>query len=188
MAPCRTVAAVALIAAGVLFQPPARAQSEAAARKAILAIFAARDSARQKKDLDGSLCNLSREFVVVTSDGQKGDAAYLKRRMGPLVSMAQDVKSRTSIVKFASKGKSATDTSKVHIELIAMSGQTQMPQRYVVDATIVDSWVYADARWVESRMVTKSQTVTVNGKRVEAPRAKGKGPGAARRPRMGGGK
>src|SRR5881275_2824467 len=97
----RAIAAALIVTLGFTGQAGARADAASDARKTIQAVYVKRDVAEQKKDLDGSLSALAPDFVFVAKDGQKGDAKLLKRRMTPLITLMQQVKSKSEITKFS---------------------------------------------------------------------------------------
>lgn len=163
----RNSAATIILALACIMPAVARADAASDARKAIQAVYAKRDAAEQKKDIDGSLSALTPDFVFVAKDGQKGDAKLLKRRLTPLVTLMQSVKSKSEITKFALKGKQATATVKAHLEMLVVDPQTQVPQKLVADATSEDLWTKTTAGWLQKKMTTRTETATLDGKSVE---------------------
>ena len=163
----RILAVTAILALGCLVRAGARADASADAKKTIAAIYAKRDAAEQKKDIDGSMSAVTPDFVYVTKDGQKGDAATLKRQMTPLVSFMQSIKSKSAITKFVLKGKEAVATVKSHLEMLVMNPQTQAPQKVIADGLSEDLWTKTGKGWLQKKMVTKSQTATVDGKAID---------------------
>ncbi len=162
----RTFAVVILMALAFADQAGARADAAADARKSITAVYAKRDAAAQKKDIEGSLSALAPDFVFVAKDGQKGDAKLLKRRLTPLLSLVQSLKSRTAITKFALKENQATATAKSHVEMLVLNPQTQVPQRLAADGTSEDVWTKTGSGWLQKRMKTLTETASLDGKSV----------------------
>ena len=164
----RTAAAIAVtITIALNLHAPAAAQSAAAARNAIQQAYNKRDVAAGKKDIQGSLSTVAPDFVFVTKDGQKGDVKLLKRRLTPLFSLMQSVKSHTEIQKLTVKGSTATAIVKQHLEMLVVNPQTQIPQKFIADATSEDIWSKAGAGWLQKRMTNKSETATLDGKSVD---------------------
>ena len=163
----RAAAAALLLAFGVVGQTGARADAAADARKSIQAIYAKRDAAEHKKDVNGSLISLGPNFVYVTKDGQKGDAALLKRQIAPVIQFMQSVDAKSEITKFSIKGKEATAIVKAHLEMLVLDPQTQAPQKIVGVVTSEDLWTKTDSGWLQKKMSTKSQTATLNGKSID---------------------
>jgi hypothetical protein len=144
----------------------ANADEAADARKAIASLYAKRDAAEQKKDLEGSFSALSPNFVFITKDGQKGDAKLLKRRISPIFAMMQNVKAKSQIQKFSVKGKNATVVVKQHIEMLIVNTQTQMPQKFAADETSEDLWSKTASGWLQTRMKTITETASLDGKTI----------------------
>src|SRR5258708_7164158 len=145
----------------------AHADTATDARKTIQAVYTKRDAAEQKKDIDGSLSALAPDFVFVAKDGQKGDAKLLKRRLTPLISLMQSVKSKSEITRFALKGKNVTATVKSHIEMLVLNPQTQVPQKLVADGTSEDLWIKTGSGWLQKRMTTKTEKAVLDGKSID---------------------
>src|SRR5690349_15431189 len=101
------------------------ADTTADAKKSLQGLYSKRDAAAEKKDVSASLSTLAPDFVYVSLDGQKGDAKLLKRRLTPLFSMVQSVKSKSAVQKLALKGNVATATVKQHLEMLVLDPQTQ---------------------------------------------------------------
>ncbi len=163
----RILVVAMLMATGCSDQARAHADAAADARRAIQAVYTKRDAAEQKKDIDGSLSALAPDFVYVAKDGQKGDAKLLKRRLTPLISLMQSVKSKSVITKFALKGKVAAATVKSHVEMLVVNPQTQVPQKVVADATSEDLWTKTGSGWLQKKMTTKTETASLDGKSID---------------------
>lgn len=164
---CRTLIVGLMVVFGFALQISAYADVSADARKTIQGLYDKRDSAAQKKDIQGTLAALSPDFVFVAKDGQKGDAKLLKRRLTPLFTLMQSVKSKSGIQKFALKGKEATATVKQHLEMLVVNPQTQVPQKFVADATSEDIWTKTGSGWLQKRMTTRAEKAVLDGKSVE---------------------
>jgi hypothetical protein len=144
----------------------ARADSAADVKKNLQQIYNKRDAAREKKDIQGSLSALAPNFVFVAKDGQKGDIKLLKRRLTPLFTFMQSVKSKSDIQKLALKGKEATATVKQHLDMLVVDPQTQQPRKFSLDATSEDLWTKTASGWLQKRLTTKSETAILDGKSV----------------------
>ena len=176
------LAVVAALAAGLSLQAGAGADTAGDAKKALQVIYAKRDAAEAKKDLEGSLTGYAPDFVFVSPDGQKGDMKLLKRRLAPIFALMQTVKAKTQVQSVVVKGKDAAATVKTHLEMLILNPQTQMPQKVAADAVSLDTWGKTSSGWLQKRMATKSETATLDGKLVRQQlRLNGDGakPGAA---------
>src|SRR6266853_385125 len=119
--PIRRLTAIFIfIALVVPLHGVAQVDTGSAAKKSIQGLYSRRDAAAEKKDVNTTLSTLAPDFVYVSLDGQQGDAKLLKRRLTPLFTMMQSVKSTSEIQKLTLKGKVATATVKQHLEMLVL--------------------------------------------------------------------
>jgi hypothetical protein len=148
-------------------QPAARSDASSDVKKALQTVYAKRDSAIEKKDIQGSLSMIAPDFIFVAKDGQKGDARVVKQRLTPLLALVQSVKSRSLIQRFVLKGKQATVLLKQHLEMMLVNPETQAPQKFAADATSEDLWVKSGSRWLQRRRTTKSEMAVLAGRKID---------------------
>jgi hypothetical protein len=137
------------------------------ARKAVQSIYDKRNAAVAAKDLKGILSNCTPDFVYIAKDGQKGGLSVLKKRLLPLLSLAQKPKVTTTRQKFTLKGKEVTTVVKTHIESLFFSPTSQTPSKMVVDDTSEDVWIQSEKGWLQKRKKSLSDVMTIDGKPVQ---------------------
>ena len=160
----------AVIAVGIAlcisFDVLALADQVSDAQKAVQAVYDKRNAAATARDPKGVLVDCTPDFVYITKEGQKGNLGVLKKRLIPLMSMAQNLKVTTARQTFTLKGREATSTVKTHLECTFVGLDPQKPSKLILDDTSEDVWIKTSKGWMQRRKKSIFDVTKLDGKVV----------------------
>ena len=143
---------------------PAEDKATADARTAIEALIAKANDAAAKKDVDGTVANMTDDFVGVDSKGKSSTKAEVKDGLAKVYALADTVKAVTTVQKVALADDQATVTVAEHVVITIKAPDGGKSTTLDITDTDEDTWVKTDDTWHMKKGKTLTSQTLVDGK------------------------
>ena len=160
--------ALMILATGITILAPAtHADSVAAARRAIQAIYDGQNAAAARRDVNGMLAHVSPDYVSFDTHGTRHTLDGERQAARTVFATAPTYKGQTHIQTITLAGKVATVQIKEHKAMIVIHRPTRQFAIVAYDTVGVDTWVRGRQGWLLTRSQTLSAHGTFNGHPVK---------------------
>lgn len=166
----RSLTALVLMSACLTLVHGALADSAADAKKQISALYVKADRALMKKDLKTIFGMMAPDYTAADQKGEMVNMAQIKAQMQQIVSAAKSITVKTTVTKFAMKGKEAVATTSSRGRFVLTNPQNGQTMTLAIEGIAEDTWAKGAKGWQQKFTKVISQKMTP----ISAPKAGGK--------------
>jgi ketosteroid isomerase-like protein len=138
------------------------------AKKSIQAMYAVKNTAAEKKDVQSMMSIYTPDFTITYPDGRVVNKTQLQQETEKMLPSVKSVVAHDLVKSISLKGNTAFVQSSRSSTSISDNPDTHKPDRVVLSAKVEDIWVKVEKKWLLKKSHVLAASFTANGKPIQA--------------------
>ncbi|MEO7720078.1 MAG: hypothetical protein ABIY70_28145 [Capsulimonas sp.] len=129
------------------------------------------NAAANRLDLDGAMRYYSQDFKVIDPQKNEYDLGEIRYRLSALFDSAKSIKGVTTVASATQRGNTATALIREVVQGVIIDPNTGRRSTFTERQVSRDTWTHTDDGWMCTASQQISDTATLNGRAVTAPKS-----------------